>query len=177
MLLDPEDTSPEAAQELLEKCRASALRLLDSRMHSRAELDRKLRQRDFPSVLRELILVDLERVGLVDDRMFAEAFVREKIASSRPVGARRILLDLRRRGIADELAQEALADAAEEEDGDAEFDRARQAAERKWASLMRSKREYQKARASLYRFLASRGFDSDTIRRVVDDLPRPPDAP
>jgi len=177
MPLDPEDTSPEAAQELLEKCRKSALRLLDSRMHSRAELDRKLRQRDFPSVLRELILADLERVGLVDDRMYAEAFVREKIASSRPVGARRILLDLRRRGIADELAKEALADAAEEGDGDAELDRAKQAAERKWASLMRSKREYQKARASLYRFLASRGFDSGTIRRVVDDLPRPPDAP
>jgi regulatory protein len=177
MPLDSETTSSEAAQKLLEKCRESALRLLDSRMHSHAELDRKLRQREFPRVLREVILTDLERVGLVDDRMFAEAFVREKLTSSRPVGARRILLDLRRRGIADELAREALAEAAEEEDGDAELNRAKQAAERKWASLMRSKREFQKARASLYRFLASRGFDSDTIRRVVDDLPRPPDAP
>lgn len=168
---------PDPTTELLEKCREAALRLLEQRLHARAELERKLREREYPQAIRLAILADLERVGLVDDRQFAEAFARQKLASSRPLGRQRILLDLRRRGISPELAVEALDEVTEEEDGDAEEDgelsRARQAAASKWASLVRSGREFQKARASLYRFLASRGFAGDVIRRVLDDLPSP----
>ncbi len=169
-------TEPDSIDELLEKCREAALRLLEQRLHSRAELDRKLRERAYPSPIRVAILADLERVGLVDDRQFAEAFVRQKLDSSRPLGRQRILLDLRRRGIAAELAENTFADiAAEDGDDDSELERARAAAERKWASLVRSGREYQKARASLYRFLAGRGFSGDIVRRILDELPSSPD--
>lgn len=158
------------AGDPLEACRESALRLLERRLHSRAELDRKLRERDFPSLLRQSILADFERVGLVDDRQFAEAFARQKLLSSRPLGNRRILADLRRRGIPEELARTALEEVVgEESNAEGEFERARQAASAKWTSLMRSGREFQKARAALYRFLAGRGFDGETIRRVVEE--------
>ena len=159
------------AAELLDKCRESALRLLDSRLHSRSELDRKLRERGFPAIARRAILADLERLGLVDDRIFAEAFVRDRLGAGRPVGSQRILLDLRRRGVPEDTARQALDEVAEEKPEDDELARARQAAETKWKSLVRSGREYQKARASLYRFLAGRGFDSQVIRRVADELP------
>jgi regulatory protein len=170
MPLASHEPPPDDPGEMIEKCRESALRLLEQRMHSRAELDRKLRDRHYPRLARETILSDLERVGLVDDRVFAEAFARQKLEGSRPLGARRILMDLRRRGIDDELAREVLDELGDEAGEDAEFDRARQAAERKWASLMRSGREYQKARASVARFLAGRGFDSSTIWRAIDTL-------
>lgn len=163
----------EAASEIIEKCRESALRLLERRPHSRAELDRKLRERDYPAPVRKFLLADLERVGLLDDRQFTEAFIRQKLLASRPVGTRRILGDLRRRGIPEELARTVLAELAGEEDNeDDELDRARQAATTKWAALMRSGREIQKARAAVYRFLAGRGFDGDTIRRAVGELGR-----
>lgn len=169
-------TEPGSIEELLEKCRESALRLLEQRLHSRAELDRKLRERGYPTPVRTVILADLERVGLVDDQQFAEAFIRQKLGSSRPVGRQRILLDLRRRGVPAELAENTYAEiAAEDGDDDSELERARAAAERKWASLVRSGREYQKARASLYRFLASRGFSGDIVRRILDDLSSPND--
>lgn len=163
----------DSASEILEKCRESALRLLERRPHSRAELDRKLRERDYPAPIRQLLLADLERVGLVDDRQFTETFIRQKLLASRPVGTRRILFDLRRRGIPEEMARTVLAEVAEEEDNqESELERARQAARAKWASLMRSNREIQKARAAVYRFLAGRGFDGDTIRRAVEELGR-----
>jgi regulatory protein len=174
MPLHPPADHPTDPNELLEKCRESALRLLEQRMHSRAELDRKLRDRDYPQNVRTAILADLERVNLIDDRLFAETFMRQKFESGRPVGARRVLQDLARRGIDRELAQEVL-DAYEEERGDeGEFERAADAARGKWASLMRSGRDYQKARASVARFLAGRGFGSSVIWRVIDDL-EPPD--
>ena len=163
----------EATGEILEKCRESALRLLERRPHSRAELDRKLRERDYPAPVRQFLLADLQRLGLVNDRQFTETFIRQKLLASRPVGTRRILFDLRRRGIPEEMARAVLAEIAGEEDNqESELERARQAAATKWASLMRSGREIQKARAAVYRFLAGRGFDGDTIRRAVEELGR-----
>jgi regulatory protein len=170
MPLASHEPPPEDPGEMIEKCRESALRLLEQRMHSRAELDRKLRDRHYPRLTRETILSDLECVGLVNDRVFAEAFARQKLDASRPLGTRRILMDLRRRGIDAELAQEVLAELGEQDGEDAEFARAKQAGEGKWASLMRSGRERQKARASVARFLAGRGFDSSVIWRVIDTL-------
>jgi regulatory protein len=162
----------DSASESIEKCRECALRLLERRPHSRAELERKLRERDYPAPVRQLILADFERVGLVNDRQFTEAFVRQKLLASRPVGTRRILFDLRRRGISEEMARAVLAEVTEEDNEEGELERARQAASTKWASLMRSGREIQKARAAVYRFLAGRGFDGDVIRRAVEELER-----
>lgn len=84
-----------------------ALRALSRRAHSVAELRAKLLERALPTASVGDILRGLAERGWLDDRRFAHSFARSRAA--RRYGRYRIALELRRRGIADDLIEEALA--------------------------------------------------------------------
>ncbi|RYP83068.1 regulatory protein RecX [Nocardioides guangzhouensis] len=107
----PEDTlGPEPDQE--DVARKILLDQLTGQARSRQELADRLAKRNVPDEVATRLLDRFEEVGLVDD----EAFARSWIASRRSVDsgggkglARRALAqELRRKGVADEVAREAL---------------------------------------------------------------------
>jgi regulatory protein len=129
--------------------------LLARREHSRAELARKLAPRaESPGVL-ERLLDELARRNQLSDERYAEARARQL---ARKYGAARIAHDLRTKGIADETAAGASAVAA----GD-EIERAREILRRKYSTPAATREEL----ARRARFLQSRGFSYEVIRRVV----------
>jgi len=81
--------------------------LLARREHSRLELRRKLARRFPPSEVQTAI-DELAAEGLQSDERFTLSFARQRVLRGR--GPRRILLELRERGIDDGLAEQALAD-------------------------------------------------------------------
>ena len=89
-----------------------ALRSLGRRMQSRVELERKLLARTTPDVARS-VLARLEEWGYLDDRAFAEAFVRSHHGRW---GGLRIAAELRRRGVDEGIVREALAAEGGKED-------------------------------------------------------------
>lgn len=148
-------------------CRERALRLLETRPHSTHELARKLTGRGFAQSHVDLVTADLTRVGLLNDLEFAKAYCESRLSGGRATGPYRIKMDLRRRGVTEQIADEALLLARHETGDEDDTDRALALAVRKWPTMARSG-DVQSAKARLYRFLSRRGFDGATTREVVD---------
>lgn len=161
-----------AAEDEGYRARDAALRLLGHRMRSRAELRRRLGRKEFPVQVIDDTLAWLEARDYVDDRAFAEAFVRDRIRL-RPRGRFGLLRELGRKGIDDAVA-EASVDAVLAAQQIDEKELAREAAAA-WARKNRS--AVRKARGSgegrlrarrrLYSHLARRGFAPDAAREAI----------
>ena len=109
--------------------RAIALRLLTSSPRSRAQLAEAMARKDVPDEVAERVLDRFTEVGLIDDAEYARMVVRTRHAE-RGLSRRAIAVELRRRGIDDELAGDAL----EQVDADDEESAARTLVRRKLAS-------------------------------------------
>ena len=133
-----------------------AIGLLARREHGRAELARKLAadgsEEDIATVLAQL-----EAEGLLSDARAAAAYVR---AHGARFGAARLRRDLRRRGLDPTIA------AAEVGELPSEFERALTVWSKKFSALPGDAREW----ARQARFLRSRGFATDVIRRLLKDV-------
>ncbi|HUJ87036.1 MAG TPA: recombination regulator RecX [Burkholderiales bacterium] len=135
--------------------KARALRLLARREHSRAELARKLAPRAESAAALERLLDELAHNKQLSDERYAEARAHRL---ARKYGVARIVHDLRAKGVAEHTAASATAGASADEIG-----RAREILRRKYALPATTLEE----RARRARFLQSRGFSHEVIRRVV----------
>ena len=150
-------------------CRERALRLLDQRMHTVCELRRKLRAKGFEADAVEPVLADFQRVGLLNDRLYAETFCRERLEGSRPVGPIKLRNQLRQRGVDADTVRDVLAQFEESQDGETDFDRAVRAGQSK-LRLLKPDLPRRDAYARLCRFLAGRGFPPPLCRQAADHL-------
>lgn len=138
--------------------KARAVDFLSRREHSRVELKRKLQRHADPESDVDSLLDELERDNWLSDERFAQSLVNRR---AHKFGTRRVLQELRQNGVSDhDLA------AVVEQLKDTEYDRALEVWERKFGSAP----EDQKAYAKQYRFMASRGFESGMLRRILDRL-------
>jgi regulatory protein len=80
-----------------QKARAVALRLLARREHSRLELDLKLRQRRFESVIIEKVLDEYEANDWLNNERFADVFAHQRFDLG--YGPLKIIAELQQRGI------------------------------------------------------------------------------
>lgn len=135
--------------------RARALKALARREHTRQELQAKLQPfAEDPDEL-EPLLDDLEKRGWLSEARFVEQLTTVR---RRRFGAARILHELREKGVSDT----ALA-AAQSLLKDGEVDAARAVWKKKFGSLPTTLEE----RAKQSRFLASRGFSAEVVRKVL----------
>jgi len=152
-------------EDLFWKARESALNLLSFRGRTASELRRRLRQKEFPDEVVERCVEELVQRGLVDDASFAETFVRDRVRL-RPRGKRRLVQELRAKGVDPETASDAISEVMESEEV-SELDLAREVVE-KWSP--RPGEDPQKARRRLYGHLARRGFGGETVRQILEEL-------
>lgn len=137
-----------------------AVRLLARRPYSAAEIRRSLASKEIaPGVIDE-VLARLESLGYVDDYAFAQYWVENR-ERFRPRGARALRYELRQKGIADAIIQQAL-------DGLDSAESAYAAAHDQVRRLRGLDRRTFRTRLS--GFLARRGFEYGTVREVVDRL-------
>lgn len=132
----------------------------------RALSDRLTRQDGHDPEPVERALDRLVAMGVLDDTAYAESLARSAVRS-KGHGRRRVVAEMRRRGVDDDTAQGAL-DEAMAEDPDGEYDRALAVGRKKWPSLQREAPRDRSRR--LWGFLARRGYDGETIRRVLAAL-------
>ena len=143
--------------------REICLRLLTDRARTRRELAQALTRKGVPDEAAASVLDRFDEVGLIDDAAFAGQYVHSR-HEYRGLGRRAIAVELRRKGVADDVAGEALA----EVDADAEDRRARDLVDRKLHSLTLTTPE-QRATAGrrLVGMLARKGYGAGTAYRVV----------
>lgn len=84
-----------------------AHRLLAVRLRSRRELEDRLRRRGISANVLASVMADLERHGFIDDRRFAEAWVRTRRALL-PAGPIRLQYELARKGVARDAVTQVL---------------------------------------------------------------------
>lgn len=149
------------------KAREAALVLLSFRPRTRSELRGRLLRKNFPEEVAEETVAALVEKGLVSDDAFAEVFVRDR-TRLRPKGKRRLVQELRAKGVDAETAHAAVEEVWEREEV-SELDLARDAAA-KWSP--RAGEEPLRARRRLFAFLQRRGFSGDAIRQVMDEVLR-----
>ena len=133
--------------------------LLARREHSEQELQAKLVARGFAAQAVGEVLASLKHEGIQDDERYAEAYVRSRVAKG--YGPLRITRELSERGMAEELAIQALA-AMNPDWGE----QARVVRQKKFG--LRAPADFrEQARQS--RFLQYRGFTSEQIRREFNN--------
>ena len=140
--------------------RSRAIKLLARREHSRAELTRKLAALGTREEI-DAVLATLSESGLLSDARYAAAYVR---THAERFGAARLRQTLRQKGIAADLVEAQLGDAAMTD----ELARARAVWTRKFSAAPDGAKEW----ARQARFLQSRGFATDIIRKLLKE-PQP----
>ncbi len=135
-----------------------AVRLLARREHTRSELARKLGAHGTREEI-DAVLDSMQQAGLLSDARFAEAYVRGNGAR---FGAAKLRQTLRSKGVDAETIATQLA-AADLPD---ELEKARALWSRKYSAAPTDQREW----ARQARFLQSRGFSSDVIRRLLKQI-------
>ena len=157
---DPVAEGPDADDESV--ARRILLDQLTGQARSRKELADKLAKKNVPAELAARLLDRFEEVGLVDD----DAFARSWVASRQPgkgLARRALAQELRRTGIDDEIAREAL----DEIDPDDEEAAARALVRKKLRSLSRV--DDTTATRRLVGMLARKGYSSGMAFAVVRD--------
>ena len=132
-----------------------ALRLLSQREHSRAELVRKLSpHEEVPGELAQA-LDDLQAKGFIDETRVLESVLNHRATK---LGNGRIKQELQAKGLAPAAVAQAMIDLK-----DSEFARAQIIWQKKFGAPAADANE----RAKHYRFLLTRGFSSEVVRKVV----------
>ncbi len=157
-----EDAIPEANETKAKRAsgfqpslKGRALRLLSLREHSRQELERKLKPfEETPGELAEA-LDFLQAKDFINEQRVVESVVNSR---SRKLGASRVRQELQAKG----LPAEAIAEAVQAMRS-TELERAREVWQKKFGEAPQDAT----ARAKQIRFLVSRGFAPEVVRRVV----------
>jgi len=162
----------------------AAARLLEARPRAEAEVRRRLRDAGYRPELVDGAVERLLALGYLDDAAFARAWVESR-DRAHPRGARALRDELRRKGVAAGVVEEAIAAReAAATGGDPEgaaadtgsggrasstagdLDAAARLLERRGASLLRET-DPRRRRAKAYSLLARSGFDPDASREAI----------
>lgn len=133
-----------------------ALNLLGYRARSAFEIRDRLTRAGYAPETIEKVLTRLEELGYLDDAEYARNLAREK---SRRYGPRRVYMDLRKNGVAEDIIQTVL---GEEFSEDSEREAASAAASRRYNTGEGSDAHARR----VYGFLARRGYSADICAEV-----------
>ena len=148
-----------------DKAFQAALRFLEARPRSAAEIRTRLERKDFAPEAIGTALDRLTQLGLIDDAAFARLWVEHRLASN-PRGANALRDELRRKGIAADTAASVLGDEALAGDEAERAMRVARGALRKYADAA----DRNAFTRRLGGYLQRRGFTFDIIRPIIDQL-------
>lgn len=167
-------SAEEQEDELRVAAREIVLRQLTASAKSRQQLEDKLADKDIPESVAREVLDRFEAVELVDDRAFAESYVRQR-AETRKLARPALRMELQRKGVDRELVEQALAQRTDQD----ERDDALQLARRKLPSgpALQAQLSDQAAKQKLIRRMVSAlarkgyapGLAFEVVRLVLDE--------
>ncbi len=147
------------------KALSSSYQLLKFRDRSEKEIRDKLLKKKYPNSAIERVIVHLKDLAYIDDKKFARAWVSFRLNS--PFGLKRIILELRQKGIAEDIISETLSEVRKT---DIESEVLTTLAQKRLSNLRKRKIDRLKTRQKLYQFLLRRGFSPGDIMRVLEEL-------
>ena len=159
-VLSDEKIAQLQADDARESAHQRALRLLESRPRSEAEIRRNLLSRHIASEVIDDVLARLQQSGLINDEQFARAWVENR-TEFRPRSRKALAYEMRQRGLTHEAIDQALSQISPEDEEELAYQAACKQV-RKLKDL-----EWPKYHLKLAGFLARRGFNYETSAAVI----------
>lgn len=139
------------------------LTVLSRSLKSEKQLKAKMLDKGYDNELIERVIEKLKSQRYIDDVYYCEALVNTRINGSK-YGKRRIVQELYEKGIDRETTDNKLNEISDEE----EFERAYELAMKKMKSI--KDEDTLKKSSKLSNFLIYRGFDYETVKKVVERI-------
>ena len=148
-------------EKLGQRAKNILLHQLSRSMKTRFQLAEILKKREIPDEIAELALDRFTEAQLIDDAVFAAAYVRTRLENGRSVSA--IRGELRRKGVAQDLIEAQLAGV----DSEREQEIANRLAANRYSRMLNLDAEVRKRR--LLGFLQRRGFSQSIAYRAISN--------
>lgn len=142
----------------LEKAYKSSLHFLSFRPRSEKEIINHLLHRGFEEKITEQVITKLKSSGFIDDREFIKWWIDQRI-SFNPRSRRLIIAEIEAKGINRELIKEMLETIAVGLPEDMDL-----------AKTLITQKSFKKDQKKIKNLLMLRGFDWETIKRIIDGL-------
>lgn len=165
MTLDDAQLQQVLEGEVQQECFDRAMGFLERRMHSRAELERKLARHEYGSQVMAMVLDKLTKLGYLDDAEFARQKIQQ--LQRRLHGRRSAMAQILKAGVKSQTVREVLATEYSADDAVV----AAKALIAKHQPRLRSL-EPVTAKRRLLGLLQRRGFDYELIKPLVDQAIR-----
>ena len=162
-----EEPQPLTAEEAYSEAKAIVLRQLTASPKSRKQLETKLAEREIPADAAAAVLDRFEEVQLVDDAEFAQLWVRSR-SQSKSLARGALRRELAEKGIAPDLAAEALEQISSEDELESARELARRKLQRSADLSDRTVRDKQTRR--LVGMLARKGYSPSLGFRVAAEV-------
>ena len=162
-ILDEEKIAALQAEDEMEMAYLRAVNFLSYRPRSSAEIRKNLRKYEVPELCIEPTIERLEKNGFLNDADFARSWVENR-NTFRPRGERALRVELRQKGLSDELIQSTLDEMVNEEE------LVYSAGLKQAKKLAKRNLEWQDFRKKLAAFLARRGFGYGVISPILSQL-------
>ena len=148
-------------EKLEQRAKNVLLHQLSRSMKTRFQLQEILKKREIPDEIAQLALDRFTEAQLIDDAVFAAAYVRTRLENGRSVSA--IRGELHRKGVAQELIEAELVGV----DSDREQEIANKLAANRYSRMLNLEAEVRKRR--LLGFLQRRGFSQSIAYRAISN--------
>lgn len=159
--LSDEKITQLTSQDEVEAAYQKALQFIDYRPRSEAEVSRRLKEKGIASDVVDQVLERMRHAGLLADAAFAQSWVENRSAF-RPRGRRLLAMELRQKGISEEVIQESLPE-DEAEEGLALL------AGRKYMGRLHQA-DWEMFQRKMGGFLLRRGFPYSVVKPVLHQL-------
>ncbi|MCJ7554191.1 MAG: recombination regulator RecX [Ignavibacteriaceae bacterium] len=149
--------------------RQKAISFLAKRIHSKRELEIKLRKKNYEKELIDDVLNELLVKELIDDSAFANQFADEKI-NRKKWGLLKVKSELFKKGIAAEIVEDVL---KEYSDSENQISNALSLAEKKLNIISKRESDKKKLKQKTIAYLVSRGFSYNValgaVQKIITD--------
>lgn len=151
----------EELDEIIKKCEESnaynyALNILNNRDYTSMDIKNKLKQKQYSIQTIESVLSKLESYGFIDDEKYIKKYVDYSL-NIKKTGKNKIMYDLKSKGLKSSEIESI------EVNEEIQFSNAYDLALKKLKSINSNKRIEDK----IFRYLLSKGYDFDMIKRVI----------
>lgn len=149
--------------ESLQQSYVTAIHYLSYRQRSKVEIERHLLKKEIDPDHVEIVMSRLDKENLLDDLEFAKSFVRERIRQKKK-GPKMIIQELMEKGVSKDNINEAIKIMTFADQYDIAFLFAQKRADRP------KKESVEKQKQQIRSSLMQRGFDSDVISEVMQEI-------
>lgn len=153
-------------QNVLYHIKQRALSFLGRRFHSEKELLIKLKQKSYEERLIKLVLNELKEKSFIDDQVFTNHFIEEKLKRKR-WGKNKIRAALFNKGVSASIIDEVF------QYFDSEVDQnlaALELTKKKYENLKKRESDIRKLKQKLISFLLNRGFEYEVSAEAVNKI-------